>query len=127
MFDGEAVVAAVKAAEAAGCQVVTVAMLGHKCDVAVMAMHEDLRELRPLQTALQHAGLEVVDSLRQPHRGQRVRHGDAGGDDEAAALPDDPAEPRRLRDAGMVLLPDEQEARGATPTGSRCRTSVAAS
>ena len=38
--------AAVKAAEAAGCQVVTVAMLGHKCDVAVMAVHENLRELR---------------------------------------------------------------------------------
>lgn len=62
LFDGEAVVAAVKAAEAAGCQVVTVAMLGHKCDAAVMAVHENLRELRALQTAVQHAGLDVVDS-----------------------------------------------------------------
>jgi chlorite dismutase len=62
LFDGEAVVAAVKAAEAAGCQVVTVALLGHKADVAVMAVHADVRELRRLQTGLQHAGLDVVDS-----------------------------------------------------------------
>ncbi len=62
MFDGEAVVAAVKAAEAAGCQVATVSMLGHKCDIGVMAVHADTRELRVLQTGLQHAGLDVVDS-----------------------------------------------------------------
>ena len=62
MFDGEAVVAAVKAAEVAGCQVATVSMLGHKCDIGVMAMHADTRELRTLQTGLQHAGLDVVDS-----------------------------------------------------------------
>jgi hydrogen peroxide-dependent heme synthase len=63
MFEAEAVVAAVKSAEAAGSQVVTVAMLGHKCDLAFMALHRDLRELRSLQTALQHAGLDVVDSF----------------------------------------------------------------
>ncbi|MBI5089220.1 MAG: chlorite dismutase family protein [Actinobacteria bacterium] len=63
LFEPEAVVAAVKVAESAGVQVVTVAMLGHKCDVAVMALHPDLRQLRSLQTALQHAGLEVVDSF----------------------------------------------------------------
>jgi chlorite dismutase len=62
LFDAEAVVAAVKSAEDAGCQVVTVAMLGHKCDAAVMAVHADLRELRALQTDVQHAGLDVVDS-----------------------------------------------------------------
>lgn len=62
LFDPESVVAAVKAAEAAGAQVVTVGILGHKCDMAVMAMHPDLRELRALQTGLQRAGLEVVDS-----------------------------------------------------------------
>lgn len=62
MFDAEAAVAAVKAAEGSGCQVVTIAMLGHKCDAAVMAVHENLRELRSLQTALQHAGFDVVDS-----------------------------------------------------------------
>jgi peroxiredoxin len=63
MFEGEAVVAAVKAAQEAGVHVVTMAMLGHKCDVAIMALHADLRELRSLQTAVQHAGLDVVDSF----------------------------------------------------------------
>jgi chlorite dismutase len=62
LLDGEAVVAAVKAAESAGCQVVAVSMLGHKCDAAFMATHADARELRTLQTALQRAGLDVVDS-----------------------------------------------------------------
>jgi hydrogen peroxide-dependent heme synthase len=62
LFDAEAVVAAVKAAEGAGCQVVCVSMLGHKCDAAFMVVHENLRELRALQTAVQHAGLDVVDS-----------------------------------------------------------------
>ena len=40
--DREAVVAALKAVEAADGQVVTAAMLGHKCDVAVMALHPRL-------------------------------------------------------------------------------------
>jgi chlorite dismutase len=62
MFEPEAVVAAVKQAESAGCQVVAVAMLGHKCDAAFMVLHEDLRQLRALQTALQRGGLDVVDS-----------------------------------------------------------------
>jgi hydrogen peroxide-dependent heme synthase len=60
--DREAVVTAVKAAEAAGVQVVTAAMLGHKCDVAVMTLHADMRNLRQLQTALQAAGLKVSAS-----------------------------------------------------------------
>jgi peroxiredoxin len=62
MFEPEAVVVAVKSAEAAGVQVATVSILGHKADAAVMAMHEDLQQLRALQTGLQRAGLEVVDS-----------------------------------------------------------------
>jgi hydrogen peroxide-dependent heme synthase len=62
LFDGEAVMAAAKAAEADGGQVVAVSMLGHKCDAAFMATHADMRVLRRLQTALQHAGLDVVDS-----------------------------------------------------------------
>jgi hydrogen peroxide-dependent heme synthase len=61
-LDREAVVAAVKAAEADDCQVITAAMLGHKADVAFMALAPDWRTLRTLQSALQHAGLEVVDS-----------------------------------------------------------------
>ncbi|MBI4885038.1 MAG: chlorite dismutase family protein [Actinobacteria bacterium] len=62
MFDGQAVMAVVKAAATAGVQVVAVSTLGHKCDAAFMAMHEDWRALRALQTGLQRAGLEVVDS-----------------------------------------------------------------
>ena len=62
MFDAEAVLAAVKAAEAEGTQVVTVAMLGHKADAGVMALAKDWRRLRSLQSALSRAGLDVVDS-----------------------------------------------------------------
>lgn len=62
MADGEALVAAVKATQATGHQVVTASMLGHKADLCVMIVGPDLRELRRLQTAVQHAGYEVVDS-----------------------------------------------------------------
>jgi chlorite dismutase len=60
--DGEAVVAAVKSCQADDHQVVTVALLGHKADAAFMALGPDLRRLRRLQTELQAAGFEVVDS-----------------------------------------------------------------
>jgi peroxiredoxin len=60
--DGESVVAAVKAAEADGAQVVPVALLGHKGDIGVMALAEDLWVLRRLQTALVAAGLELAGS-----------------------------------------------------------------
>lgn len=43
-------------------QVVPVAMLGHKADLAFMALADDLWRLRDLQTALVAAGLELVDS-----------------------------------------------------------------
>lgn len=49
-------------AGSAGVQVVTAAMLGHKADLAVMALGEDQWELRRLQTALVAAGLDLVDS-----------------------------------------------------------------
>jgi chlorite dismutase len=52
----------VKAAENSGVTVVTVSMLGHKADLAVMGVAADMRELKALQTGLQHAGLEIVDS-----------------------------------------------------------------
>ena len=58
----EAVIGAVKAARAEGDQVVTVALLGHKADLAFMALGEDLWRLRSLQSALQQAGLSVVAS-----------------------------------------------------------------
>ncbi len=60
--DREAVKAAVKAAEARDCQVVTAAILGHKADLAVMGLGPDVRALRELQTGLQQAGVRVVDS-----------------------------------------------------------------
>ncbi len=62
VVDAEAVIAAVKACEAADHQVVTASMLGHKADVAFMGIGPDLRVLRRLQTGLQDAGLDVVDS-----------------------------------------------------------------
>jgi len=62
LLDPDAVTAAVRSAEAADLQVVCVSILGHKADVGVLALGPDLRELRRLQTLLQHAGLEVVDS-----------------------------------------------------------------
>jgi len=61
-LDGEAVVRAVEAARAAGDQVVTAAVLGHKADVGVMALGPDLWRLRALQSALRAAGLEVASS-----------------------------------------------------------------
>jgi len=61
-FDGEAFINAVKTAENSGVTVMTVAMLGHKADVGVMALASDLRDLKTLQTAVQHSGLTVSDS-----------------------------------------------------------------
>jgi len=60
--DREAVVAAVKAAEADDCQVITAALLGHKADVAFMVLGPDWTTLRTLQTALGAAGIDIVDS-----------------------------------------------------------------
>jgi chlorite dismutase len=62
VVDREAAHAAIKGFAAAEGQVVTAAMLGHKCDLAVMALHRDWGVLRRLQTALQAAGLDIVDS-----------------------------------------------------------------
>jgi len=56
------VAAAVDSARGAGVQVVTIAMLGHKADVAIMALHQDAWLLRDLQTGLAAGGLELVDS-----------------------------------------------------------------
>jgi chlorite dismutase len=53
---------AVAAARAEGVQVVTLAVLGHKADLGVMALADDLWRLRALQTGLQAAGIDVVDS-----------------------------------------------------------------
>ncbi|HVM55532.1 MAG TPA: chlorite dismutase family protein [Acidimicrobiales bacterium] len=61
--DGAAIAAAVKAAIGPGDhQVIPVAILGHKADVAFLAIGPDLWRLRQLQTDLQHAGLDIRDS-----------------------------------------------------------------
>lgn len=62
LVEAEAIVAAVGTAQAEGDQVVTVAILGHKADLAFMAVGTDLWRIRRLQAALQAAGLDVVDS-----------------------------------------------------------------
>ena len=61
-FDGQAVISAVKTAQSRGVQVVSVSMLGHKADVAFMAVASDMRELRVFQTAVQTAGVFITDS-----------------------------------------------------------------
>ena len=60
--DRDAVREAVRSAEQADCQVVTAAILGHKADMAFMALGQDVTALRRLQTNLQRSGLVVVDS-----------------------------------------------------------------
>lgn len=60
--DPEAVVAAVKRAEGGDHQALTVGVLGHKADLAVMAVGPDLWRLRDLQSDLTRAGLVLVDS-----------------------------------------------------------------
>jgi hydrogen peroxide-dependent heme synthase len=62
LAEAGAISAAVEKAQAEGDQVVTVAVLGHKADLAFMALGLDLWRLRDLQAALQEAGLDVVDS-----------------------------------------------------------------
>lgn len=60
--DAAAVTAAVEAAVGDGVQVVPVAVLGHKADLATMALGPDLWRLRALQRDLAAAGLELADS-----------------------------------------------------------------
>lgn len=60
--DRAAVAAAVDEATGDDHQVVTFAVLGHKADLGFMALGPDTWRLRRLQTALQRAGLDLVDS-----------------------------------------------------------------
>ena len=60
--DRDAVLAAISAAQEQGDQVVTAAMLGHKSDVAVLALSTDQWRLRRLQTDLVIAGLDLTES-----------------------------------------------------------------
>ena len=60
--DRDAVLAAISAAQEQGDQIVTAAMLGHKSDVAVLALSTDQWRLRRLQTDLVIAGLDLTES-----------------------------------------------------------------
>lgn len=62
LADAGAIAAAVKSAGEGEHQVIPVAILGHKADLAFVAVGPDLWRLRQLQTDLQAAGLDVVDS-----------------------------------------------------------------
>jgi peroxiredoxin len=62
LADAESITTAVQKAQADGDQVVTVAVLGHKADLAFMLLGTDLWRLRGFQAAVQSAGLDVVDS-----------------------------------------------------------------
>jgi hydrogen peroxide-dependent heme synthase len=61
-YDSEAITSAVKEIRVSDHQVVTASLLGHKADACFMAFGPDLWQLRKFQTALQRAGLDVVDS-----------------------------------------------------------------
>ena len=58
----EQVLTAVKQAQADGVGVVSVAVLGHKADLAFMVLGPDLWRLRRFQAEVQAAGLELADS-----------------------------------------------------------------
>jgi peroxiredoxin len=62
LTDSDEVIAAVRAAEAAGVQVVPVAVFGHKAELCLMLLGPDLWVLRDTQTAVTRAGLTIVDS-----------------------------------------------------------------
>jgi chlorite dismutase len=61
-FDAEAVVAAVKAAEADEYQAIPFVVLGHKADLGFMALGPDLWRLQQFQSELQRAGLAIETS-----------------------------------------------------------------
>lgn len=62
LTDRAEVLAALDRAKDREIQVVTVAMLGHKADLAVMALSADVWALRALQTEVTAAGLDLADS-----------------------------------------------------------------
>ncbi len=61
-LDRDAVLSAAQIAIDAHCQIVSVALLGHKADLGIVALGEDWSVLRTLQTALGSTGLDLVSS-----------------------------------------------------------------
>ena len=78
-------------------------MLGHKCDVAVMALHPDWSVLRALRRGVQEAGVDVVDSYVSITEVSEYAKG----------MPEEMLRERlstrrcRRRQAGFLLLPDD--------------------
>ncbi len=62
LCDRDEVLSAISAGQRGDDQVVTAALLGHKADLAVLALSPDQWSLRDLQTALVDSGLILVDS-----------------------------------------------------------------
>jgi chlorite dismutase len=62
-LDLEAAVSAVKEARETGSQVMTVATIGHRSELAVMALDSDAMKLRDLQVKLARAGVVYSDSF----------------------------------------------------------------
>jgi len=60
--DGQALIAAVKAAQEADHQVVSFSVFGHKADLGFLALGPDWVQLRRFQAAVQAAGVEIVSS-----------------------------------------------------------------
>ena len=60
--DRAALTSAIADATSADCQVITAAMLGHKADIGVMAISNDMAVLHSLQINMQRAGLNIRDS-----------------------------------------------------------------
>src|SRR4051812_11390569 len=60
--DRSKIEAAIKDAQGDDIQVVPVAVLGHKADLAIMALGTDIWRLRALQSGLAGGGLRLVDS-----------------------------------------------------------------
>ena len=90
-LDREAIGAAVEAAQAAECQVVTAAMLGHKSDFAIMALPPTGARCARCRPRCNPPGSSSSTAIVD-HRGQRVREGHAR---THAAGPPVPAAPAR--------------------------------
>ena len=58
----DGITAAVEGAQGRGDQVVSIALLGHKAELGLMALSENLWSLRQLQTEMRLAGAELCDS-----------------------------------------------------------------
>jgi peroxiredoxin len=61
-FDRDAITVAAEKVVGEGGLLVPVAVLGHKADLALMALHADLTLLRRFQSDVRRAGLDIVDS-----------------------------------------------------------------